>query len=193
MHRALPGTEKQADIFWAFLSPNVQIFVIVAYHPRFCNEKLGYFLVFPLLSISKLFYNYLYFSVLSKHYILLISFPQVILLFLAGGCYARSSLLHCRAFSGCGEWPTGGFSLPSLSVVILGSPSTRTIKLPFLPALPDSSPIFFFSHLLFFWRLYSLLFIRGFTQMLVKLDHLYVYEVGFKNLLKTLVTDEALP
>lgn len=29
--------------------------------------------------------------------------------------------------------------------------------------------------------------------MLVKLDHLYVYEVGFKNLLKTLVTDEALP
>lgn len=29
--------------------------------------------------------------------------------------------------------------------------------------------------------------------MLVKLDCLYVYEVGFKNLLKTLVTDEALP
>ena len=150
-----------------------------------------------MLSISKLFYNYLYFSILSKHYILLISSPQVILLFLVGvggwWCYARSSLLHCRAFSGCGEWPTGGSSPPSLSVVILGSPFTRTIKLPFLPVLPDSFPMLFLLSSTFFWRLYSLWFIRGFTQMLVKLDHLYVYEVGFKNLLKTLVTDEALP
>ena len=37
---------------------------------------------------------------------------------------------------------------------------------------------------MFGW-LYSLLFITGFTQMLVKLDRLYVYEVGFKTLLKT--------
>ena len=50
----------------------------------------------------------------------------------------------------------------------------------------------FSSLISFFWRkswvfgwLYSLLFITGFTQMLVKLDRLYVYEVGFKTLLKT--------